>query len=82
MTKRQLEILVLMRDHAGTDDGELVYEKGMGYLGLTRVSRRTVFALLAFAAVHANQFSNVSNSGLERYTINETGLNILKAYGL
>jgi hypothetical protein len=63
----------MMRDK----DEELVYSKGMGYVDYERVSGRTVFALLRAMAISMDQFSTVGEC--ERYTINETGIELLRA---
>jgi hypothetical protein len=75
LTKRQLEILRLMRDAGESEDGELCYEHGEGWLGSERVHRRTVFALLRACAISADQFNK---GDMERYHINETGRQILE----
>lgn len=71
LTKRQREILTVMRD----TEEELVYERGQGYVGDSPVAARTVFALFRLCAVR-----NVSDTkgGLERYVINETGTRLLQ----
>ena len=74
LTKRQIEILRLMRDQ----DEELIYERGQGYVDVERVSGRTVFGLLRACAIRADSFNKVG--GCERYSINETGLELLKKY--
>jgi len=71
LTKRQLEVLRIMRD----EDEELVYERGIGYVGYSPVAARTVFALLRAMALHAEHGSEPGS--FERYTINETGRNLL-----
>lgn len=71
LTVRQLAVLRKMRD----EDEELVYERGSGYVGTNRISAMTVFALLRAAAVSMDQGSTVGK--FERYTINETGREIL-----
>jgi len=74
LTKRQLQILRKMRD----EDEELVYEGRCCYVGLERTSSATVTALLRACALRADQF----NKGkVERYTINETGREILSEGG-
>ena len=75
ITKRQMQILRTMRD----ENKELVYCKGVGYVGLSPVAPRTLFALLRAMAVTMDQFSEVGEC--ERYTINETGLEILNTAG-
>lgn len=77
MTKRQREILTIMRDNSDNDDGELVYESGIGYLGFERVASRTVFALLRMAAISLDQYCKIG--GCERYRINETGQGLLES---
>jgi hypothetical protein len=74
-TKRQLEILKIMRDNKDNEDGELVYESGIGYVGLDRVSSRTVFALLRFCAI---SLDSVFGEKFERYHINESGEELLR----
>lgn len=71
VTKRQREVLEIMAAHPDDDVGELVYEKGHGWLGDERVAPRTVFALLRLMAISLDSTSRVG--GVERYTINETG---------
>ena len=71
LTPRQGEILEIMARHRDTDEGELVYERGAGYLGLSPVAGRTVFALLRICAISPEQGSKVGE--FERYRINETG---------
>jgi len=70
LSRRQRDVLQAMAKHKGTDAGELVYERGIGYLDLDRVSGRTVFALLRACAI-----SCVSGEpgGFEVFVINETG---------
>lgn len=70
-TKRQLQILRLMRD----SDEELVYERGTGYVGIEKVSAGTVFGLLRLCAIRMEAGSEVG--GFERYTINSTGRELL-----
>lgn len=76
LTKRQREILIQMRDHRDDDEGELVYERGVGYLGEEPVAARTIFALVRACAISISQDSQVG--GLERYTINETGIALIE----
>lgn len=74
LTKRQRQILTRMRGSRDNAGGELVYEAGVGYLGLERISSRTVFALLRLCAIR----STGGDCGrFERYVINETGLALL-----
>jgi len=74
LTKRQIEILKIMHDNENTDDGEIVYEKGVGYLGLERIAPRTIFTLLRLCCISLDQYSGV----MERYHINGTGEDFLK----
>lgn len=67
ITKRQLEILRIMRD----DEEELVYYGGEAWLGNERVSSRSLFALLRVCAISLDTFSKVG--AFERYHLNETG---------
>lgn len=69
LTKRQLEVLALMESGGQDGEDELVYERGVGYVGHRRVSGRTVFALLRACAIRAEHNPDAK---LERYTINET----------
>lgn len=71
LTKRQREILAIMAAHPHDDEGELVYERGVAYLGEEPVAARTVFALLRACAISLEDTSQVG--GLERYRLNETG---------
>ncbi len=73
LTKRQAEVLRIMRD----EGEELIYERGMGYVAYSPVAARTVFALLRLAAITLSQFSTVGV--YECYTINETGRAALAA---
>ena len=75
LTRRQREILTRMRD----EDEELVYECGIGYVGLERVGGSVVLALLRLMAISLDPTSTVG--GFERYTINSTGLELLDAAG-
>lgn len=79
LTKRQREVLTIMRDNRHTDDGELVYERGRGYLGLEPVAPRTLYALLRLCAIDLDTPQNDIGRGVERYTINETGEALLTA---
>ena len=77
LTKRQVQILTIMRDNADSDDGELVYEPGAGaYLGYMPVTTHTVNAFLRMMAIRKEDFEGK----LERYTINETGRKLLEQY--
>jgi hypothetical protein len=73
LTKRQREILTVMRD----TDEELVYESGRGYLDCSPVAARTVFALLRLCAISLDPYSAKPGEGVERYTINGTGRALL-----
>lgn len=73
LTKCQLQILRMMRD----EEEELVFENGSGYVGLHRVSLRTLLGLLKVAAISMDQFSRIGS--FERYSINETGLELLRS---
>jgi hypothetical protein len=75
LTQRQRWILSRLRD----EDEELVYERGQGFVCTERVGRTLVMNLLRLMAIRADQHSNIENGGLERYTINETGLKLLAA---
>lgn len=76
LTRRQLEVLRIMRDadavDPGGDEGELVRECCDAYLDDVRIASRTVNALLRACAISQDQ-----HAGIERYRINETGLAIL-----
>jgi len=73
MTARQKEVLTRMRDR-GLD---LVYERGVGYVGYQRVGASVVMHLIRMSAVSASQGSRVGE--FERYRISETGLKLLAA---
>jgi hypothetical protein len=75
LTKRQLEILKIMRDNADNEDGEIIYERGLGYIGLERIAPRTLFGLLRLAAISADSFQS---GDVERYHINGTGKQLLR----
>lgn len=72
LTKRQREILTIMRDQ----DEELVYERGVGYIFESPVAARTVFALLRLCAISLQ--SDSEPGGFERYRINGTGRKLLE----
>ena len=74
LTPRQREILTLMADHKDTDDGELVYEAGTAYVGLECTNGKLVLGLLRLCAIHLDEGEP---GGFERYSINETGLQML-----
>lgn len=73
LTPKQARILRRMRD----EDEELVFERGVGYVGLERVGRRLVFGLLCRAVVSMAKDSRIGK--FERYHINETGRKALAA---
>jgi hypothetical protein len=75
LSKRQLEVLRILRDNKDTEEGELVYERGIGYVGDSPVSAQTVFALLRLAALRPTDGSQIGC--FERYTINSTGEKLL-----
>ena len=75
LTKRQREVLEIMDKLVDDEAGELVYERGRGYIGLEPVAGRTVFALLRLCAIGLEDGSEVGR--FERYTINETGRKLL-----
>ena len=77
LTERQREILAQMDAHPDDDEGELVYERGVAFLGDQPVAARTVFALLRWCAITLE--SGAVGEGLERYRINETGQELLLA---
>jgi hypothetical protein len=62
------------------EDEELVYERGLGYVGNESISGRTLFALLRACAISEELGSEVG--AFERYSINETGHNYLANYRL
>ncbi len=78
LTKRQLEILKIMYDNEDTDDGEIVYDIGIGYLGLERIAPRTIFALLRVCCISMDQYGG----GIEHYHINGTGADFLRMEGI
>jgi hypothetical protein len=67
LTKRQREILTIMRDK----DEELIYEHGRGFIGWSSVAPRTVFALLRMCAIHSDSMDDVY------YRITGTGVKLL-----
>lgn len=71
LSPRQREILRLMEERGDDEDGELVYERGRGFLGDDPVAARTVFRLVRLMAVSLATDSRVGE--FERYRINETG---------
>lgn len=77
MTRRQLQVLKMMRD----GDFELVYEHGLCYVENERISKGTFIVLLAACALRHDPYSAGPDEGLEIYSINETGKNILKEAG-
>lgn len=78
LTNRQSKALQMLRDNIDTEDGEMVYEKGLCYIGLEKFSTRTLFSLLRLMALRMEPVSTVG--GFEIYTINSTGLELLKEW--
>ena len=76
LSKRQRTVLLQMSRLKHEVDGELVYERGLCFLGDERVAPRTLFALLRLCAISLSQDSHVG--GFERYTINSTGEGLLR----
>jgi len=79
LTKRQSEILIEMRDAEDREDwaeAEIIYERGMAFLGDTRIAARTVFALIRACAISAS--SDSVPGSVEHYTINGTGRDLVK----
>lgn len=74
LTKRQIEILKIMYDNEDTDDGEIVYDKGTGYVGLEKIAPRTIFSLLRLCCISADQYGGA----IEHYHINGTGEDFLR----
>ena len=74
LTKRQIEILKIMHDNEDTEDGEIVYEKGTGYIGLEKIAPRTIFALLRVCCISLDQYGG----SMEHYHINGTGEDFLR----
>jgi hypothetical protein len=79
LSRRQTVILMQMAENADNDDGEIVFEHGHGFLGYDQISRKTIIALLRACAISLDPFSKVG--GFERYTINETGRELLQKLG-
>jgi len=76
LTKRQREAL----DRMERCEEELVYERGECYVGEEKFSARTFFALLRLMAIsHDSMSAEAGSGGMEIYTINETGRNLLAA---
>ena len=71
LTKRQLEVLRIMRDR----DEELVYEQGEGWVDDEKIAPRTFFALLRSCAISCVEIGQVGR--LERYRLNSTGRSYL-----
>ncbi len=73
ITRRQREILTAMAESEAREDfedAEIACDRGVCFLGDTRVAKRTVFALLRLCLVR----DETEGTGhLERYTINEHG---------
>lgn len=73
LTKRQRAVLCMMADAHRREDwskAEFVYENGEGYVGLERVSERTLFALIRACAITRELGDR---DAFEVWTINETG---------
>lgn len=83
LTRRQLDVLAMMRDRdaadPGCDEAELVLEGRVAWLGDERVGARAVDALLRACAIRAE---HDSHAVVERYRINATGREILTRAGL
>ena len=79
LTKRQRAVLSAMAADLDGDAGELVYERGRGYLGDEPVAARTVFALLRLCAI---SLRGGEIGGLERYRISSTGRALLGEDGM
>jgi hypothetical protein len=77
-TYRQKFILRRMYEHRDDDEGELVYERGKGYVGDFPVGWRTLSALLQLCAISLESDSEVGE--FERYTINGTGKKIVESW--
>jgi hypothetical protein len=78
LTKRQIEALRIMY----ISEKELVYERGECYVGLEKFGSRTFFALLRACAVsHDSMSAEQGSGGMEIYTINETGRELLALEG-
>ena len=75
MTKRQAEILRVMADNRDTEAGELVYERGRGFIGDEPVAARTVFALLRAMWI---RHRDGRIGGFERYAITAEGMRALE----
>jgi len=73
MTKRQREILDIMAEHQDDEDGEIVQDGLLAYIGAIRISARSIWALIRLAAISEDEF----RGGCRRYRINETGLRLL-----
>ena len=79
VTARMVKVLQAMANGALDDDEcELVYERGAGWwLGLERVGNTAGTRLLQACAIRAESDNRIGE--FERYTINETGRQILHA---
>jgi hypothetical protein len=61
---------------------ELVYERGECYVDIERFGHATFFHLLRLCAISHDPFSATQGSGgMERYTINDTGRELLDRKG-
>jgi hypothetical protein len=74
LTKRQLDLLQKMRD----EDEDLVYERGIGYVGLDRFGATTFRALLMACVL---RHEDGEPGEFEVYTINSDGLEVLRRAG-
>jgi len=75
LTRGQKFVLTRMMANKDDESGELVYESGSCYLGYDRIDSRIFFGLLRKMAISQDQYSEIGE--LERYTINETGEQLL-----
>lgn len=75
LTARQIAVLAEMARDRHDEDCELVYERGVCYVGLTRIAPRTFWALVQACAISLE--ADRVMGGFERWTINETGRRLL-----
>lgn len=78
LTRRQREVLEHLREHYGTEEGELVHEGRQAFLGSSAddpVAPRTVFALLRLCAI--TPIGEEKDRGANYYEISGTGKKIL-----
>ena len=76
MTRRQRQVLERL-----AKGEELVYERGVGYVGddcEDPVSGRTVYALLRLCAIKHAAYSDTRPGGFERFEITGTGRDLLE----